>query len=1234
MGRPERPVDPAAGPVAEFANELRKLREEAGRPSYRELSRRASFSVTVLSEAAGGRSLPTLAVVREYVRACGGDVAEWDERWRRVADARLRAPAGPPFLGLACYEAEQASLFFGREALTRDLLRRLEAGRFLAVFGPSGIGKSSLLRAGLLAAAPAGWVTVLLTPGETPVARLAARVAAACPAAVKESVRDKLLADPAALPAVAAQVLAGRPADAQLLLVVDQFEELFTVCAEPARRDSFVRALLAAAAGSTSRVRVVLGIRADFYGHCAAWPELVAALGGAQLLVGPLDRDRLRDVIVKPAEQAGMTVEGALIATALAETGAEPGALALLSHALLETWRLSPHGRLTLTAYAEAGGVPHAIAGTAERLYAGCDETQRPVMRRILLRLVAVGDGTHVTARRIPPGELAGGDDPAAVGSLVERLARARLLTVDDGSVQLAHVALIRYWPRLAEWLAEGREHLRVQRRVSDAAAEWLRLRRDPAVLYRGTPLAVAQAWAERDAGLTGLTGMEREFLDASGAAEAAGRTAAVRATRRLRRLVVCLGVLLVAVTVAGTLAAWQRETALSASDAALSGQLAAQSALLAPVNPDAAVLAALAAWNASPSVAARSALLSTAGCCTSTQASLRGEDATVSAVALSQDGKLLAAGGLDRAVHLWDTADGRRAGVLRGFAEPVTTVAFSPDGSLLAAGSADRTIRLWNPVRRTALALLTGATGAIEDVAFSPSGTLLAAASSDGRIRLWNPVTHRLGHVMADGGGPVLSVAFSPGGGLLAAAGSDHAVTLWSLAIGVPPRIVRTLTGASTTITDLAYSPDGTQVAGEESNGDVLLWNLGKGAPTLLRDAAVRSRGLAFSRDGTVLVTAGSFYSLQLWNTATGKLAATDPYRIPDETRALAYNQHTGSLAVGGIAGAVQVWRSPIPPFTGGAAPVTSLAVTGRPAMIASVAGGAVSVWRGDGSLLTARSLTGQPSALAVNRGGTLLAVVGTSGVTTVSSLPSLAPARQLRTSAPAAAAAFSPDGGRLATVARATATVWVTASGARAWFRYSSHGFFDAVAFSPDGADVAAVTSKGSVVIWNAGSGRRIAAANPVTGSVNAIAFSPDGKLVATAGNEGTVTLWNPVNLHRVAVLAGPVGPIRSLAFSPDGQTLASGEGNGSILLWNTASRSPAATLTAGSRAVNALAFAPDGRTLMSGDGSGRIIAWDLDVNDMIRRDCQTLAADPGLYQAESLVPGVSYRRLCPSA
>jgi WD40 repeat protein len=286
------------------------------------------------------------------------------------------------------------------------------------------------------------------------------------------------------------------------------------------------------------------------------------------------------------------------------------------------------------------------------------------------------------------------------------------------------------------------------------------------------------------------------------------------------------------------------------------------------------------------------------------------------------------------------------------------------------------------------------------------------------------------------------------------------------------------------------------------------------------------------------------------------------------------------------------------------------------------------------DGRIRTWRDLSDPPPTVAVSPRGTSLAVAETDGTVIIYGLPRLTVTQRLRVLGRVDGAAFSPDGALLAIVYRATVSVWDLASGKRLWY-YPSRGYLDAVAFSSDGGRVTTVSSQSSVRSWDARTGRQLGGGNLETGSGNAIAVSPDGRLLATAGNDRNIILWDSESLTRVAMLAGSVGPIHSLAFSPNGRLLASGEGNGTILLWDIKSRTWAATLTdrqTDGQAVNVLAFTAR-NALISGDGSGYIIAWDLNPVEVIRRDCWILAHDPGLAQAETLVPGASYARLCPS-
>ncbi|MGW1785547.1 nSTAND1 domain-containing NTPase [Streptomyces sp. NPDC002143] len=556
MGRPERPVDPAAGPVQRLAHELRLLRGEAGGPSYREMAQRAQFSVSALSRAAAGERLPSLAVVLAYVRACGADPTEWEVRWRAAQQeaaveeqaAREDGEEQPPYQGLVRFDVGDHGLFFGRDRLVGELSELVREYRFAVVFGPSGSGKSSLLRAGLVpliqrTIQEEGCAAVLrvLTPGDTPAA-------------------------------THGRLIAPEEGDPDSWVVVDQFEEVFTLCRDQAERARFLDLLLAARKPN-SRLRVVIAVRADFYGRCMGIRELADALRDAQLHVGPMSPTELWEAIVKPATAAGLVVERELTARVIKEVIDQPGGLPLLSHALLETWRRRRGRILTMAAYETAGGVHSAIAATAEQVYRQLSLAQTRTARQVLLRLIVPGDGAPDTQRPVKHAELQAWVDPA-VPVIVERLVRGRLLTVDDNGVELAHEALINNWPRLYGWIEEDRERLRHHRRLTEAARIWAELGHDPDALYRGSRLAHAEELFPGDRRAHGhenwpehwghgdLTAPERAFLDAAVTARDEERKAATRVRRRIRRLVIALAVLICLVLTVGVIECQQKQAA------------------------------------------------------------------------------------------------------------------------------------------------------------------------------------------------------------------------------------------------------------------------------------------------------------------------------------------------------------------------------------------------------------------------------------------------------------------------------------------------------------------------------------------------------------------------------------------------------------------------------------------------------------------------------------------------
>lgn len=449
-----------------------------------------------------------------------------------------------PYRGLQVFEEQHASFFFGREQWIERLLDKLRLmiraqasgrdqpeNRFLVIVGPSGSGKSSLARAGLVPALRRGdlpgsddWPLCIFKPGQRPLESLAVTLSQLVNAQPDPAALLKLVAgletDQRQLHLAAQLALTAAAASRYALLLVDQFEEIFTLCQDETRRRAFVANLLYASAVAGGRTVIVLTMRADFYGKCAAYPDLAARITEHQLLIGPMTEAELRQAIEGPAELVGLTFEGGLVDILLHEVQAEPGALPLLQHTLLELWERRQEFRLTFAAYHEIGGIQGAIAHRAESIYASFDPQQQAITRRTMLRLTQPGEGTEDTRRRAALTELLPAEGQVAdVDAVVQALADARLLTTSKDEqnneiVDVAHEALIRSWPRLRGWIDEDRDALRTHRRLTEAASEWEGNTRDESYLYRGARLATAEEWVKKHG--KEMSNLECEFLEAS----------------------------------------------------------------------------------------------------------------------------------------------------------------------------------------------------------------------------------------------------------------------------------------------------------------------------------------------------------------------------------------------------------------------------------------------------------------------------------------------------------------------------------------------------------------------------------------------------------------------------------------------------------------------------------------------------------------------------------------------
>ncbi|MFF4432813.1 hypothetical protein ACFYZ4_27090 [Streptomyces sp. NPDC001513] len=1263
MPRPERPLDLDSGPLTRFAAALRKLREAAGRPPYRSLAQRAHYSSTTLSDAAGGHTFPSLAVTLAYVEACQGDRRAWEVRWHAVAaeiaaSAHRDEPAetsrqSAPYAGLSAFQPEDADRFFGRERLTDELVAKVRDRRFLAVFGPSGSGKSSLLRAGLVARARAsGWPVMLFTPGPHPVEECAIQLAAAtgeAPGALVTELSD----DPSALHLRIRQNVIDRAPDIDTLIVVDQFEEVFTLCGDRVERDAFISMLIAAATAATSRTRVVLGVRADFYGHCVQDPRLVDAIRDAQIAVGPMSSQELREAITRPAVLADCTVTGPLLAAVVADATGQPGALPLVSHAMVETWRRRSGSRLTLEGYQAAGGIQHALAHTAEAAYGALSPAQQDLARSLFLRLTALGDGTEDTRRRITRDEL---DPSPDTDHVLESLARQRLVTLDEESVEITHEAIIRCWPRLRGWLTEDRERLLLHRRLTDATADWEAQDRDPHALYRGAPLAAALDLAAADG--SRLTSREQHFLDASREAQAGEMAAVRRRTVRLRQLVTLLTVLMVIAATAGGLAVDSRDSAIHQRNVAIARKAAADAAEVRQHNPSLAAQLNLAAYRLAATGDVRDQLMSTFA--TPYTSRLTGHTSDVVSISFAPKSTVLATASWDRTVRLWDIGDAHHPVQLAVVHQPerLMSVSFDEGGRVLATAS-ERSVRLWDVTDRRApaeLSTLPDQQSAPTWVAYRPSGGLIATGHADGAARLWNvndPRHPRLLATLPGHSGKVASVTFSPDSRTAATTG-DTTTRLWDVDHPAHPLLLDVLRGHTDTVTSAAFSPDGRTVATGSWDRTARLWDIAGTSSGSSRQAQPLAvlRGhpaivwsVAFSPDGSTLVTVGG--STLFWDLA----APADPKRTstvqggfyqasfgPDG-RVLANSDRLLDLRDLSLATHDDV--------------VTSLAFGPGGHLLASASwDGTARLWQvtGGRALWPLSVLHGHTKfvrCVAFSPDGRTLVTASEDGTVRVWDVTDPRKPRLTSVLAPGggevAGAGFGPDGHLLAVWAEDTAGLWdlTDRDNPRPLSRIAEDGPHVTMAsFRPDGRTLVTSTGEsGSLRFWDIGEPRKPRErpspfrSDPLTGGV----FSPDNRtLAAFHRTDKTVWLIDVSDISRpakVRQLPASGSWLYTVIFDADGRKLAAGAADSKALLWDVSGAAAPAVLAGHSNQVPAVAFSPDGTTLATGGNDFTIRLRDTGLDRVATRICDS--AYPRITRAQwaQYFTAVDFNPPCPA-
>lgn len=1168
------------------------------------------------------------------------DLVRWHEDWKA---ARVDPPRPDvdrePYRGLWPYRAEDADLFFGRDSAKQQLLELIstaESGATEAVvllLGPSGVGKSSLLAAGLQAT-PGPRTPITMTPGHDPLIALAAALDARPPG--------------------------------HCLLLVDQGEELFTRCANDALRQQFLTALtVLAAPDADPPITVVVAFDTAHLPKLLRYPVLMTALRDNAMLLNPMTPQELREVIVKPAATTGLRVEDSLVETVLQDLDAfDPHSsvrLPLLSFGLATTWANRRGRTLTLDAYRQAGALGRACAVGSEAFWSSLTDRERAAARHVLIALTIIGP-TAVLRNRMPVELLIEESaDPESTRTVIRRMTKVRMVVQHNGEIELIHDLVLTGWPRMAEWLSEEKEFAPARQRIEDDAREWARQERPMSLLYSRTRLEDAAEWMRRTESSNRLA---KEFVAAS---QARQRTR----TARRRMILSAVAVLTAVALVLSLVVIAQRAAVAQERKDVVLGRLIEESQRIEGVDPGLSTQIALAAYRLSPDDPAARARLLAMQLLPLNLASTAAHNGLVSGLALSPNRKLLASAGNDGLVRLWDISNPQAitpvGPQLDGHRGHVESVAFAPDGSVLVSAGSDGTVRLWDihdPLRAGRLGEFDNGT-ATTSVVYLPDSHTVVAGGVDGTLAFLNvdepQAIRRLATPIAAHTNQVRSLMLAPDAPVLASASDDHTVRLWAVGDAEQPIPLGAPLDGEAAVQAIAFGPGGRLAAGTVE-GVVQVWNVADpGLPRLVDRKQTRPvpiASLQFMLDGQVLVAADADGTVR--NLNTSRLDRVSPIG-----RELSGNSGTNrsfvivspsQVIMAGWDGQIRTWRHAsvnLPLVFAGSLNSVGFDRPGK-LLASGLRDGQVSLWD-VGTPSEARLLSGlttdppsrRGAQVALRPDGSLLAAVSSGEVRlwNLADPTRPAPIGSLPDTGLTGPIAFAPNGDRLLTgVGRRSLRVWEVSNPSAVRplgnLLTGSDREIELAAFAPNGSLIAAADDDSRIHLWDMSNpGKPVATVLGTRGAlVRALLFTPDGKTLFGADDNGMIRSWDvtdPARVRELGAIRAHTAAVRTLAMDQSGNRLASGGDDQAARLWNIADPSDIQPL---GDPIDArvgwtwfLRFDPHDESRLLGIGDQLSALWHVDPEALAAELCASSPVHINERTWRDLLPSLPYTRPC---